>query len=79
MASLQGFDNVEAMKFHRSRMDLDVAAPTDEQAAITEALLKQMVQLNVTLQNQPVAFAEAMGRKTIKVAQAPDPNAPRGN
>lgn len=79
MASLQGFDNVEAMKFHRSRMDLDVAAPTDEQAAITEALLKQMVQLNVTLQNQPVAFAEAMGRKTIKVAQAPDPNASRGN
>ena len=78
-ASLQGFDNVEAMKFHRSRMDLDVAAPTDEQAAITEALLKQMVQLNVTLQNQPVAFAEAMGRKTIKVAQAPDPNAPKGN
>lgn len=78
-AAMQGFDNVEAMKFHRSRMDLDVAAPTDEQAAITEALLKQMVQLNMTLQNQPVAFAEAMGRKTLKVAQAPDPNAPRGN
>jgi len=79
MAAMLGFDNVEAMKFHRSRMDLDVADPTDEQAAITEALLKQMTQLNATLQNQPAAFAEAMGRKTIKVAQAPDPNASGGN
>ena len=79
MAAMLGFDNVEAMKFHRSRMDLDVASPTDEQAAITEALLKQMTQLNATLQNQPAAFAEAMGRKTIKVTQAPDPNASQGN
>ena len=51
------------MKFHRARSNLDVAPSTEEQAAITEALLKQ---LNATLQNQPNAFAEAMGRKTLK-------------
>ena len=75
-AQLQGFDNVEAMKFHRARSNLDVAPSTEEQAAITEALLKQ---LNATLQNQPNAFAEAMGRKTLKVAMPVDPNAPKGN
>ena len=89
-AQLQGFDNVEAMKFFRARYNLDVATSrdevarsslrivpsTEEQAAITEALLKQ---LNATLQNQPNAFAEAMGRKTLKVSMPPDPNAPKGN
>lgn len=51
----------------------------EQQAALMEALLKKFDQLNATMQGQANAFAEAMGRKTIKVAQAPDPNAPRGN
>jgi hypothetical protein len=78
-ARIQGFDNVEAMKFHRSRMGLELAQPTSEQAAATEALLLKFDQLNATLQGQAAAYAEAMGRKTLKVSMPPDPNAPKGN
>ena len=49
------------------------------QAALIKALLKKVDQLNATLQGQANAYAEAMGRKTIKVTQAPDPNASGGN
>ena len=78
-ALLQGFNNVEAMQFHHARMGLDIATPSSEQAAVTEALLQQMTQLNATLKNQPAAYAEAMGRKVLKVAMPVNPNAPKGN
>lgn len=51
----------------------------EQQAALMEALLKKFDQLNATMQGQANAYAEAMGRKTLKVAQAPDPNASGGN
>jgi hypothetical protein len=49
------------------------------QAATMEALLLKFDQLNATLQGQAAAYAEAMGRKTLKVSMPPDPNAPKGN
>ena len=51
----------------------------EQQAALMEALLKKVDQLNATMQGQAKAYADEMSRKTIKVAPAPDPNAPRGN
>lgn len=51
----------------------------DIQAATMEALLAKFDQLNATLQGQAAAYAEAMGRKTLKVAMPADPNAPKGN
>lgn len=51
----------------------------DIQAATMEALLAKFDQLNATLQGQAQAYAEAMGRKTLKVALPADPNAPKGN
>ncbi|TXH43152.1 MAG: hypothetical protein E6Q97_34470 [Desulfurellales bacterium] len=49
------------------------------QAATMEALLLKFDQLNATLQGQANAYAEAMGRKVLKVAMPADPNAPKGN
>jgi hypothetical protein len=49
------------------------------QAATMEALLLKFDQLNATLQGQANAYAEAVGRKTLKVAMPVDPNAPKGN
>jgi hypothetical protein len=49
------------------------------QAATMEALLLKFDQLNATLQGQAAAYAEAMGRKVLKVAMPADPNAPKGN
>ena len=49
------------------------------QAATMEALLLKFDQLNATLQGQAAAYAEAMGRKVLKVAMPVDPNAPKGN
>ena len=54
-----------------------INATLQGQAALMKALLKKFDQINATLQGQANAFAEAMGRKTIKVA--PDPNASGGN
>lgn len=51
----------------------------DIQAATMEALLAKFDQLNATLQGQAQAYAEAMGRKVLKVAMPADPNAPKGN
>lgn len=51
----------------------------DIQAATMEALLAKFDQLNATLQGQAQAYAEAMGRKVLKVAMPADPNTPKGN
>lgn len=51
----------------------------DIQAATMEALLAKFDQLNATLQGQAQAYAEAMGRKVLKVTMPADPNAPKGN
>jgi hypothetical protein len=47
--------------------------------ATMEILTAQFEKLNGTLQNQANQFAEAMGKKPLKVTLPLDPNAGKGN